>query len=105
MSDPVLRQQQEEEYNDYLGFLRDLINYDDLNDKVEVGVTKKFISDGIEALSDKQKYVFKRVAERFPQPKCGTCLQSIPWSEAYAFMHEGGHCSSCQHHYEKFMRD
>lgn len=68
-----------------------LIEGDDIGDKAARGITKVVIDRGLDALSDKQRYVFKtQVEDKFPQPKCEECSETIPWDQAYEHIHSPG---------------
>ena len=94
-----------EERDDYNQFLQQLIECDDITDDVARGITKLVIDKGLDALSEKQAYVFnKNVVDQFPQPKCERCEERIPWAEAHHFMHEEKYCAGCQHDWNKMER-
>ncbi len=94
-----LEKQERDAFNTYLSKLVDL---DDLTDPTLVGITKKVIADGVDSLSDKQKYRFEKdVMGQFPQPTCERCGELIPFDEAYEHIHEKSLCGSCQHDWDK----
>lgn len=105
MSDPYFEKQQQQEREDYLDYLRQLVENDDLKGP-EAGITKLVIDKGEEELSPKQAYVFKtKVTDRFPQPRCEQCGELIPWAEAYEHVHSPGRCASCEHSRNRFMAE
>ena len=105
MSDPHLEKQEQQEHEDYLNYLRQLVENDDLEGP-EAGITKLVIDKGEEALSSKQAHVFKtKVSDRFPQPHCQQCDELIPWAEAYEHVHSPGLCASCEHSRDRFMAE
>ena len=78
-------------------FVQQLINGDHLEDAT-LGVAKLFVSRGMDALSEKQSYVFqKHVIEAHTIQTCERCGNSIPWVEMYEAMDNGGLCSWCDH--------
>jgi hypothetical protein len=85
---------EEAEKND---FLRQLIDMGDL-DGIALGITKKVITEGEDALSEKQKFVFKRdVLDAFVTAECSGCGSNVPWSEMYRAYENGGYCAYCAH--------
>ncbi len=106
MSGVVEDAERKREWEDYRDFLRQLVDCDDIQDKSVEGITKLVIDKGLEALSSKQEFVFKKgVEEKFPQPRCEQCEDLIPWAEAYEHIHSPGKCASCQHSYDRFMEE
>jgi hypothetical protein len=85
---------EEAEKND---FLRQLIDMGDL-DGIALGITKKVITEGEDALSERQKFVLKRdVLDEFVTAECRGCGSNVPWSEMYSAYHNGGYCAYCAH--------
>lgn len=104
MSGVVEDAERKREWEAYQGFLQQLVEYGDIKDKDAEGITKLVIAKGLDALSDKQSYVFKtKVQDNFAQPRCEQCEDLIPWDQAYEHVHSPGRCASCQHSYDKFM--
>lgn len=92
--------QHAEDNDGYNDFLKQLIECNLLEEKV-AGIAKKVISDGIESLSPKQKFVFEKgVTDEYVTKECTRCGLNIPWEEMLAAS-EDGLCSWCRHQEEK----
>ncbi|PRX11226.1 UNVERIFIED_ORG: hypothetical protein BCL66_102187 [Martelella mediterranea] len=106
MSRIVEEAERKREWEEYCAFLQQLLDGDDIQDADAEGVTRQVIGEGLGSLTPAQRYVFKHgVEEKFPQPVCEQCGETIPWSEAYGHIHGQGLCSSCQHSYDRFMEE
>ena len=82
--------------DDFNGFIEELIKNKRLNDTKEEGIAKLVIDQGIETLSDKQKYVFQESISHYFHDECSRCGLEIPWCEMSAAEDNGGLCSWCQ---------
>lgn len=85
-------------------FLMDIVNGADLR-KPAMGITKKVISDGIDSLSEKQKYIFQSevMDQYFIEANCEQCCSNIPFSEMFEANDNGGLCGYCVHKNEKML--
>lgn len=82
-------------------FLQQIIDMEHL-EGAALGITKLVIEKGEDALSDKQKYVFKKqVLDEFTTSECSRCGGDIPWSEMYDAATEHGMCNYCWHMTQK----
>lgn len=82
----------EDDINEYLHILLDLKT---LNGAAE-GITKLVIDKGVEALSEKQRFVFeKEVIEPYTYEECARCGCNIPWCEMFGAYENDGLCSWC----------
>jgi hypothetical protein len=76
-------------------FLREVLDSGQL-DQAATGITRLVIDKGEDALSDKQKHVFKKyVLDAFTTKECRRCHLEIPWSEMLEAHDNGGLCSWC----------
>ena len=83
--------------DDFAEFLEQLLQGGHLEDAAE-GITKKVVAEGIDSLSDKQRFVFeKHVINEFVRETCNSCSYTISWSEMYAACDNGGLCNWCEH--------
>lgn len=90
-----------EEDDGFSDFLRQLLELEHL-EGTTAGITKLVIDKGEDALSDKQRFVFKRdVLDVFAVEACEICGNEIPWSEMYEAHDNGGVCGYCTHMMEK----
>jgi hypothetical protein len=90
----------EEERRD---FLQELVDGGYL-DGAAVGITKLVIDKGDRALSDKQKFVFKReVLDVYVTGKCKRDGTYILWTEMLAAYENGGLCGYCLHMDDKHV--
>ena len=81
----------------FSGFLQELLDGDCL-EGASAGIAKKVIADGVESLSQKQKYVFDTyVLGEYVTPECSRCSNVIPWCEMYTAYDNGGLCNWCWH--------
>ncbi len=85
-----------EENDEYSDFLQRLIDNNHLEGAAE-GIAKKVIADGIESLSSKQKWTFKKQVSDYTTSECSRGGCDIPWSEMYEAYDNGGMCSWCAH--------
>ncbi len=86
--------QEESDMNDFLQLLID----DGLLENPALGITKKVISEGINSLSDKQEYCFrKQVLDLYTYECCSICSGEIFWHEMYQAYDNGGSCSYCNY--------
>jgi hypothetical protein len=77
------------------GFLQQLVDADDLQGTA-LGVTKLVIAKGEEALTERQKLVFKKsILDVYVTEICPRHGYPIPWSEMYDFHVDGGRCCYC----------
>ncbi|MBP2659691.1 MAG: hypothetical protein H6Q69_2723 [Firmicutes bacterium] len=84
---------------DYLGYLKELIDYGEIEeDTAAYGITKMIIDGRIDELSQYQWNTFLNyVAKSFYVDSCKRCGASIPWCEMYMAMDNGGYCGFCDH--------
>lgn len=86
-------------------FVQQLIDGGHLEDAA-LGVAKLFVSQGIDALSEKQNYVFQKyIIEAHTTQTCERCGNSIPWVEMYEAIDNGGLCSWCDHMRAKMQKE
>ena len=86
-------------------FLQELVDGDYL-EGAALGITKLLIDEGDDALSDKQKYVFKRAGlDVFVTSECKVHGSAIPWSEMMIAYENGGLCGYCQNTIDKTRND
>ena len=84
-------------------FLQHLIDMRCL-EQPALGITKLVIDKGEEALSEKQKFVFRRdVLDVFVTEDCSQCGSNVPWSEMYDAYENGGTCGYCLYREEKIL--
>ena len=86
--------------DDYNRFVQQLVDYGRLEGK-EAGIAKRMLDKGYDTLSQKQKFVFDKAIERNTIESCNRCGCSIPWSEMYEALENGGDCNYCQHMMKK----
>ena len=86
--------------DDYNRFVQQLVDYGRLEGK-EAGIAKLMLDKGYDTLSEKQKFVFDKAIERNTIESCNRCGCSIPWSEMYEALENGGYCNYCQHMMKK----
>lgn len=68
-----------------------------------LGITKQVIDRGADSLSKKQKYVFENeVLKKYVLESCSICGGTIPWSEMYPAIENGGVCGYCEHKLSKY---
>lgn len=85
----------------FKAFLRDLVKLNRL-ESAELGITKQVITDGIESLSEKQRFVFHEgVMCVFAREECSRGGCPIPWSEMIDACDRMWMCGSCLHQYGK----
>lgn len=75
-----------------------------IQDPIALGISKRVQDKGLDALSKKQDWVFKKqVYDPYCQPTCWRCGDSIPIGEAWDV--EAGDlndlCSSCRHDWNR----
>ncbi|MFC1503726.1 hypothetical protein ACFL53_05255, partial [Pseudomonadota bacterium] len=81
-------------FSDFLGQLIDMEHLEG----AALGITKLVIDKGEDALSTKQKFVFKKeVLDPYTVSECSRCASNIPWSEMYDAATEHGLCNYCWH--------
>lgn len=85
-------------------FVQQLVDYGRLEDK-EAGIAKVMLDKGYDTLSEKQKFVFDKAIERNTIKSCNRCGCSIPWSEMYEALENGGYCNYCQYMMEKIDKE
>lgn len=84
-----------EAYNEYLESLLDKL------DDPARGITKYVISNGEDALTENQMFVFKqKVKDEFMIDECPICADSVAWEEM-SFTMEEGMCPHCYHQFNK----
>lgn len=94
-----------EDQRDLNDFLQQLVDAQRLEDPAR-GIVLLVIDQGIDALSDKQAHVFEKyVLNEFVVEKCAQCGNTIPWSEKFEAIYNGGICSWCQHGNEKLEEE
>jgi hypothetical protein len=80
---------------DFTEFLNTLIEGHMLEPMAE-GIARIVLDKGVEALSDKQRFVFEKEAlGYFYVDKCALDGADIPWSEMLEAADNGGYCSRC----------
>ncbi|MFJ2541147.1 hypothetical protein [Pseudomonas sp. NPDC087614] len=78
-------------------FVQQVIDGDHL-EGASKGIAQKVVSEGLESLSPKQRFVFDRdVMAEYHRENCETCSSPIPWSEVYDAYDNGGNCSYCEY--------
>jgi|SRR6218665_1709429 len=76
-------------------FLSTLIDGHMLEPMAE-GIARIVLDKGVEALSDKQRFVFEKEAlGYFYVERCEGCGEDIPWPEMLEAADNGGYCSRC----------
>jgi len=89
----------------FKSFLQEVLSGESLEGAAE-GITKLVIDKGVDSLTDKQKFVFKRdVLDVYIADGCARCEAPIPWSEMYAATDNGGLCNYCWHMSEKIKHE
>ena len=87
------------------GFLQELIDNAHLETQA-FGITRQVIAQGRQSLSERQAYVFRtQVWEQYVLEECSSCGYSIPWSERYQALSNGGRCGYCVHKAEKLLKE
>jgi hypothetical protein len=82
-------------------FVKELIDQNRL-EGAALGIAKRFLDQGEESLSEKQKYVFqKNVIDEFVTKECTLCGLDIPWEEMNFAYDNGGFCGYCAHLIDK----
>ncbi|WP_329891474.1 hypothetical protein [Stenotrophomonas sp. SMYL11] len=86
-------------------FLQEVLSGESLEGAAE-GITKLVIDKGMDSLTDKQKFVFRRdVLDVYTLDGCSRCEAPIPWSEMYAATDNGGLCNYCWYMSEKIKHE
>ncbi|GAB4059932.1 hypothetical protein [Uliginosibacterium sediminicola] len=87
----------DKEDDGFTGFLEQIVNLEGL-DGAALGITKLVIEKGEKALTEKQRYVFKKhVLDEYTVEACARCGSNVPWSEMYDAATEHGLCNYCWH--------
>lgn len=82
--------------DDFYTFLQELVDGNDLEDHVEK-VVQNFISKGYNALSEKEKLIFKKeIKDVYKNIKCNNCGREISFSELYWAL-DTHLCNQCTH--------
>jgi hypothetical protein len=81
--------------DDFNDFLKELVRNNRLNDTKEEGIVKLVVDKGVEALSEKQKFVFEKAISYYVYKECKRCGCEIPWCEMSAAEDNGRLCSWC----------
>jgi len=90
---------------DFPDFLKQLIQLKMIEGKA-AGIAAKVIDDGIDSLSEKQRYVFnKEIIEHYYVERCERDDIEIPWCEMLEALDNGGLCAWCDHMVEKAMAE
>jgi hypothetical protein len=71
-----------------------------------LGITRQVIAQGRQSLSERQAYVFQtQVWKQYVLEECSSCEHSIPWSEMYEALSNGGRCGYCVHKAERLLKE
>ena len=108
MSGVVEHHQKLEEQRELTALLERLLEAEVIEDGPARGIARLVVDRGVESLSEKQSYVFrKHVQEPFCQPECDRCGERIPVAEAWDVEHgdTASMCSGCKHDYDRMMRE
>ncbi len=90
---------------DFQGFLEQLIKLKML-DGMAAGIAAKVVADGIDSLSEKQLFVFKKeIIEHHYVERCTRDSIEIPWCEMLEAIDNGGLCGWCAHVTEKSLAE
>jgi hypothetical protein len=79
---------------EFARFLEELIESDRF-EGAEIGVAKMVIHGRYSELSDKQLWVLQNSVEQYVTKDCKCCGVTIPWSEMYHAIDNGGLCFYC----------
>ena len=84
---------------DFLAYLQELIDCTEIEEGTAAyGITRMIIAGSVDELSQYQWNTFLNyVAIPFYVDSCKRCGASIPWSEMYMAMDNGGYCGYCDH--------
>lgn len=86
-------------------FVEALLRRDVLSDAA-LGIAKKFVHEGEQPLSEKQRRVLAEyVIEAHRVKSCSLCSNEVPWSEQVEALDNGGVCGYCQHKWNKVMEE
>jgi hypothetical protein len=90
---------------DFESYLQELIDHQRL-EGAALGITKLVLNKGLDALSDRQKYVFDNqvIGKNFVE-ECERCASDIPWCEMLEATDNRGLCNYCAHMEEKLMKE
>ncbi|MCM0665328.1 hypothetical protein [Flavobacterium tyrosinilyticum] len=100
-SNQLMREQMEGEFynSEFADLISELIDRDELESSIEIGIAKKVRDEGTEGLSEKQSYHLQKIFDRYNDIRCSVCDDLIPLSEVLFL--EGSMCSYHQHQWNK----
>jgi len=96
-----------EGYEDLADFLQQLLEREELEDPTVKGIAKQTIDRGIDSLSEKQKDVIYKTADKYKtKHKCELCSNdNVSGLMDYINIADFGICPTCENIENKYMDD
>lgn len=100
-SNQLIREEIEGEYynSDFAELINELIDRDELENDIEIGIAKKVRAEGTQDLSKNQSYHLQKIFDRYNDVRCNVCDEVVPLNEVLYL--SGGMCSYHQNKYDK----